>query len=282
MHKNIVLLIIFTVALSSCSLFDGRRGDERVARVNNKYLYRSDIADLMAPGANPADSAIIVKRYIDNWIRQQIYLQEAESNMRRELFNFDRKIEDYRRSLVIFTYENELIAQKLDTVITEETMLEYYENHQDEFRLRDNIVKLNFVKLPVDAPDINLVRRLIRSEDPEDLEQLEEYCLNHAAGYFLDQESWFIFTDILREVPLNPTNHEAFLRNNTFVERNDQYYRYFLYLRDYKLEGSPSPLTFQAENIKAIILNHRKQELVNEFRQRIYLDAVKNDAFEIY
>lgn len=281
MHKNLLLLILaFTFA--SCNLFDGRRGDERVAKVNNQYLYRSDIAELVAPGTSSADSTVIVKRYIDNWIRQQVYLKEAQNNLSKELLNFDRKIEDYRNSLVIFTYENELIAQNLDTIITDEIMEEYYERHQDEFRLRDNVVQLNFVKLPVDAPEINRVRRLIRSQETEDLEELEEYCLNHAAGYFLDQESWFIFTDILREVPLNPSNHENYLRNNSFVELNDQFYRYFLYIRDYKLEGSPSPLTFQADNIRAIILNHRKQELVNGFRQRVYRDAVQNKAFEIY
>lgn len=281
MHKNLLLLILaFTFA--SCNLFDGRRGDERVAKVNNQYLYRSDIAELVAPGTSSADSTVIVKRYIDNWIRQQVYLKEAQNNLSKELLNFDRKIEDYRNSLVIFTYENELIAQNLDTIITDEIMEEYYERHQDEFRLRDNVVQLNFVKLPVDAPEINRVRRLIRSQETEDLEELEEYCLNHAAGYFLDQESWFIFTDILREVPLNPSNHENYLRNNSFIELNDQFYRYFLYIRDYKLEGSPSPLTFQADNIRAIILNHRKQELVNGFRQRVYRDAVQNKAFEIY
>ncbi len=273
-------MLAFTLA--SCNLFDGRRGDERVAKVNNQYLYRSDLTELVAPGTTSADSAVIVKRYIDNWIRQQVYLQEAQNNLSKDLLNFDRKMEDYRNSLVIFTYENELIAQNLDTLITDEIMEEYYDKHQDEFKLRDNIVQLNFVKLPVDAPEINRVRRLIRSQETEDLEELEEYCLNHAAGYFLDQESWFIFTDILREVPLNPSNHENFLRNNSFVELNDQFYRYFLYIRDYKLEGSPSPLTFQADNIRAIILNHRKQELVNEFRQRVYRDAVQNNAFEIY
>lgn len=272
------MVFIFT----SCNLIDTRRGDDRVARVNDKHLYKSDLAELVTPGTNPSDSAVIVKRYIENWIRQQVYLQEAENNLSSEKLDFESKIQNYRNSLVVFTYENELIAQELDTVITEEVMKEYYENHQDEFRLRDNIVQVNFVKLPIDAPDINQIRSLIRSEEPEDLEELEEYCLNHAAGYFLDQESWFIFTDVLREVPLNPSNHATYLRNNKFVELNDQYYRYFLYIRDYELEGSPSPLTFQADNIKAIILNHRKQELVNDFRQRVYRDAVKNNAFEIF
>jgi hypothetical protein len=183
---------------------------------------------------------------------------------------------------MIFTYENQLLNQKLDTIITQEILQEYYDKHQHEFRLRNNIVKINFVKVPIDAPDINMVRNLIASSKEEDIGKLEDYCINNAAGYFLDQNSWFIFTDILRELPINPANHEQFLRNNKSVELKDEFYRYFLYIRDYKMEGTISPLTFQSDNIKAIVLNHRKQQLINQFRQELYKKAVKDGAFEIY
>lgn len=282
MLRNIVILIIFAILFQSCSLLDGRKGDERIARVHNNYLYRSDLEGLVPQGTSEADSAVIIERYIDNWIRQQVFLREAEANLKQELVNFERKIRDYRNSLYIFTYENQLVNQKLDTLITDELMQEYYEKHQNEFKLRDNIVRINFVKLPIQSPDIQQVRRLIRSSDPEDLEALEDYCLNHAAAYHLGHDSWFIFTDILREIPINPSNHESYLRNNRFVELNDQYYRYFLYIKEYKLEGSPSPLAFQADNIRAIILNHRRQKLVNEIRQNLFNEAVRSSSFEIF
>lgn len=282
MQRILIISLLFAIVLSSCNFLDSRRGDERIARVHDKYLHRSDIQGLITPGVNAADSAVITKRYIDNWVRQQLYLSEAEENLTQEETDFQRKIEDYKNSLLIFTYENQLITQNMDTIISDELMEQYYEKHQEDFKLRDNIVKLNFVKLPIDAPDMNLVRKLIRSEDRDDIAELEEYCINHAAAYFLDPDSWYVFSDILREIPLNPSNHASYLRNTKNVEINDQYYRYFLYLLDFKLEGSTSPLTYQADNIKAIILNHRKQELVNDFRQNLYLDAVKNSAFEIY
>lgn len=282
MLKTLLFFAFILGLMTSCNFFGAGSADERVARVNNKYLYRSELAGIVPEGTSPSDSAVIMQRYVENWVRQQVYLHEAKANLADEQKNFERKVEDYRNSLIIFTHENELINQKLDTVISDDLLAEYYEKHHSEFVLRDNILRLNFVKLPLDAPQINRIRRLIRSENPEDLAELEEYCVNHAAIYFLDQDSWFIFTDILRDIPINPANHEAFLRNNRFVELNDQYYRYFLYIRDYKLEGNASPLTFQADNIRSIILNHRKQKLINDFRKDIYLEALQNNKFEIY
>ncbi|MFN3557517.1 MAG: hypothetical protein ACK4VN_16275 [Bacteroidales bacterium] len=280
--STLISFLLPILLFSSCNFFGVRSGDERIARVGNVYLYRSDLEGIVAPGTSASDSTVIAKRYIDNWIRQQVYLKEALNHVNPNQREFQRKIEDYRTSLIIFSHESDLVRARLDTVITDELLREYYERHSEEFRLRDHIVQVNYIKLPLDAPDINTVRRLVRSSNEEDLQALEEYCINNAATYFLDQDSWFVFNDILRDMPINPSNPETFLRNNSFVERTDEYYRYFLFIRDFRLEGSPSPLTFQSQNIRTIILNHRRQELINQFRQDVYRQAVMNGSFEIY
>lgn len=277
-----VLFLLLLTGFFACNFLGTGKKGERLAKVHGNYLYSDDLDGVVLPGISEADSVVIVKRFIENWVRQQVFLNHAQANTSTNIFDIERKVEDYRNSLIIFTYENEIISQQLDTVISDELLAEYFDKHQDEFKLRDNIIRANFVKLPVDAPYLRQIRNLLRSDDPEDVRELEEYCINHAATYSLDHDSWFIFTDILREIPLDPSNHENFLRNNSFVELTDEYYRYFLYIRDYKLEGSTSPLTFQEENIRAIILNHRKQTFINQYRQDLYMDAVKNKKFEIF
>jgi len=276
------LIIIGLAVLNSCDKVGSRSGDARIAKVGGNYLYESDLASIVPPGTNAEDSSIIVARYIDNWVRQQIFLIEAKANLSKEEMDFDRKVQDYLNSLIIFTYENKLVSENLDTVITPQQLAEYYESHKSEFRLRDNIVQINYIKVPLDAPELALVRRLITSDRTEDLDRLEEYAINHAAEFFLNQDSWFKFTDILRDIPLNPANTEIFLRNNRFVELSDQYYRYFLYIRNYKLQGSESPLSFQVENIRALIINHRRQAFINEFRENALRNANQNQTFEVF
>jgi hypothetical protein len=282
MNKINNLILIVVLLLSSCQMLSNRRGDERIARVHNKFLYRSDLDGLVPIGTNAADSSAIVQRFIDQWVKNKLLLHEAENKVSKEMVNFQRKVDDYRNSLMIFSFESQLISENLDTLITDDLMLEYYERHKNEFKLRHNIVKVNFVKVPIDAPDINLVRRLIRSEQPDDLVLLEEYCINHAAGYFLDPDSWFLFSDIMREVPVNAADHENYLRSNRYVEISDSFFQYFLFIRDYQLEGTTSPFAYQADNIKAIILNHRKQNLINQYRHDLYMNAVKESKFEVF
>lgn len=280
MH-NKILVWSLVLLLSSCSLFENRR-DRKIARVNNKYLYERDITGLIPAGTSAADSTVIIKRYIDSWIRQQLMVQQAEKNLPANQLDFQRRLDDYRNSLVIFAYETQLLTQNLDTLITDNQIAEYFEKHSGDFRLRDHIVQINYVKVPVDAPELNVLRRLFRSNDEQDMLRLEEYCLNHAVMYILNQDSWILFSDILRDIPIQATNPETYLRSNRFVELSDEVYRYFVHFRDFKLKDGVSPMAFERENIRSILINHRKQLYINEFRQNLYREAATNQQFEVF
>ncbi|MBL7883316.1 MAG: peptidyl-prolyl cis-trans isomerase, partial [Bacteroidia bacterium] len=43
-----------------------------------------------------------------------------------------------------------------------------------------------------------------------------------------------------------------------------------------------SPLSFEKENIKNIILNKRKLKLIEQMQQDVYTDALNNNKIEIY
>lgn len=253
-----------------------------VARVHDSYLYRSDLIGIVPPGSQSSDSLAIVKRYIDNWIKQQVFLSQAVQNLDMTRLDLDKKLQDYKNSLIIFAYETELIKLQMDTVISENQIVAYYEQNQGSFRLQENIVKVLYVKVPRDAPELWRLRRLYRSEDPDDFSLLEEYCIQHAAGYLIDNDTWLFFQDVLREIPIVTSNPETYLRSNKYVELNDDFYIYFLNIRDYMLKGSPSPLVLERDNIKSIILSMRKHTFINEQRDLFIQEAVQNGWLETY
>lgn len=283
-RSNLVLFLWLFVAgglIASCVRTKPGSSELFVARVNDAYLLPSDIRQILPVNVSPQDSAVIVERFINSWVSKQVFLQEARNKLPSEKQNFERQIEEYRNSLISFSYENELVRERLDTVVSENQLSAYYEKNKADFRLLENIVKADYVKLPLDAPDLNRFRRLFRSTDPDEAGLLEEYCIQNAATYFLDNDSWLIFTDLLREVPLRVTNVEGYLRSNQNVEVYDENFRYFVKILDYQLQGSVSPLAFERENIRNIILNQRKHELINNVRNQIYQDAVDRGQVEI-
>jgi hypothetical protein len=277
-----IIGLITAMMLSSCSLFVQPKEEVAVARVYNTYLTRADLDGLVPKGMSPADSAAMVKRYVANWIRQQIFLQHAMNNLPPEKMDFERTIQDYKNSLIIYTYESELVKKHLDNTLSEAQIRDYYEENKMSFSLRENIVKVIYVKVPLDAPDINQLRRLYRSTDEDQMDRLETYCLDHAASYYLDINTWMRFADIMKDTPINTANPESWLRNNKSIELTDEYYRYFLYIVEYKLKGDESPLAFERDNIRSLLLNQRKHAFINDQRDLFFQEALKNGDFEVY
>jgi len=119
MLRSLVIIAFLITLLSSCNLLPSKakNKEKAIARVNDKYLYREDLKDVVPAGASATDSIEITAAYINNWVRQELLLKQAEDNLEESNRDFTNQIEQYRNSLIIYAYESELVKQKLDTVV---------------------------------------------------------------------------------------------------------------------------------------------------------------------
>jgi hypothetical protein len=76
----------------------------------------------------------------------------ALRNLGDEKEEVDKLVEEYRRSLVRYRYQERLVEEKLKTDIRESDKLNYYEENQKKFILDKGLIKGLFLKIPVDAP----------------------------------------------------------------------------------------------------------------------------------
>ena len=245
-------------------------------------MYKTELAEIIPKGTSFEDSVSMATSYINNWVRQTLIYHKAESNLREEQKYFNQKLEDYRRSLIIFTYERELIDQILDTVVTQEQIASYYEQNKQNFELKDNIIKVRYIKVDKKAPDIKKVAEWYKSSKKEDLAALENYAYQFAQNFYLDENTWLLFDDLLKEIPIDTYNKEEFLKNNRFVEVEDSLSYYFVNIRGFRIKNSISPLNFEMENIRNIIINKRKVQLISKMKNDIYEEALQNKDIEIY
>lgn len=163
--KQLIVLFLLVLQLSACNYFrrDENEGRDAVARAFDYFLYPEDIQGLVPAGASREDSVTIIKNYIDNWFRQKAVLRKAERNLADEKKNVEKKLEEYRNSLLTYQYETELIRQKLDTVISEEEIAAFYKNNPDNFELKDNIIKVIYLRLNKKSPKLNKVKEWYKS-----------------------------------------------------------------------------------------------------------------------
>lgn len=278
MKTSLFIVLLF---LTSCSYLHNE-ADRPVARVEDDYLFESDLVGMVAPGTSPTDSLNLTKNYIDSWIKKKVLIHHAEKNLTEDQIDFSKEIEDYRNSLVVFAYENMLVSQRLDTIVTDKEINQYYQENQNNFLLKNNIVRLSYVKIPLDSKQTKQIRRYFFSDDPGDREKLADLCDKYSTKYFIDDQTWLIFDDVLKEIPIQTYNQDEFLRYRRTFEMQDSLYLYLTKFSDFKIKESVSPLQFEKDRIKSIILNKRKMTFLNTMRQDVHNEALEKNLIETY
>lgn len=274
-----IVLLFFSI---SCQKFESRKTEKPLARVGQTYLYPSDVIEIFPVNISQNDSLRILNNFVDKWIKKQLLVEKAELNLTEEQKDVHNQIEEYRSSLLIFKYEQSLILQKLDTVITQAEIEEYYNENTSNFILDMNLVKALFIKLPRNAPNVETFRQLYSSEKEEDIQQLENYCYQYATKYDFFNDTWINFTRIQSELPQTVYSPERSLRWTRKIEQRDSIYNYFVYIRDYRVEGETAPIDYVTDNIVSIILNKRKVRFITEMENDIYNDGMSKGEFTIY
>lgn len=280
--RRIFPFIAFIILFQGCSLFVDKNPEQPVARAFEQYLYPSELGKVIPTGTSEGDSTLLAKRYIETWVKDQLMQHMAEGALTEEQMDFETQIEEYHRSLLIFTYRQKLLEQKMDTVITEEEVLAYYEENTKNFLLNQNVIKGTFIKIPLSAPNLEQLRRWSWNSREQDLIAIEKYCLTYAEKYSDFSDSWFYFSSIKMQLPMKISDPTRYLKSYRNIETSDSLYRYLVHITDYLIEGEVAPVEMVTKEITNIILNKRKIEFIKELEHRVYSDGVTRNQFEIY
>ena len=117
---GVLTIVALTLLLQGCDFIRKHPKEDVVAECYGKYLYKSELDAIIPEGTSMIDSIQRAGAFIDTWIRRQVLLHQAENNLGD--LDFSKELEEYRNSLVVYTFESQLIDQRLDTIVTDEEM----------------------------------------------------------------------------------------------------------------------------------------------------------------
>jgi hypothetical protein len=279
--RVIVFLLLFS--LSACDFIASFIGakEKPIARVFDKELLPSDLINIVPKGTSKNDSIEIVKAYVENWVKQEVLLKQAIDNASLDQAAIELQLANYKNSLVIYAYEEQLVAQKLDTTVSEKELLNFYNTNKDNFELKKSIVKASFIKLPKNAAQLNLVKKWFKSARPRDKADLETYCMQFASDYLFADTAWQYLDDLQSKIPLSKFSEDAILQTGKRLEFTDANFIYLVFIKDFMYREETSPLSFEIDNIRNSIINKRKLGLINSMEQAVYQKAIADKDIEI-
>lgn len=272
---------MFFLVLISCKIDYNK--EEKIksnplAKVENKFLY---LDDLFRP-KNNYDSSEFIANQINDWIKNEIILLHAYNNINDRNF-IDKKLKKYEDDLILYQYENELLSNNVNFIISDLEISKYYNQNIKDFILGSKIVRCLYTKIPLGAPEIINFKKLIKRYPESNISDIKSYSFQFAEQYFLDDSVWLDFDDLIINTPfIELDNDFSYLVNNKFLENQDERFYYFIKIIDYKIPGDISPISFEYDIIKAILLNDRKKELLNKLQDSIYLKFIDQVNYEVY
>ena len=261
--KTTLIFGLIVLIISSCNKTSSKgtnNNEKLIAKVNTSSLYADDIKLLTPKGLSKSDSTAFIQTYINKWANNEVFFQQALNYLTDEELDINKEIEQYKKELLSY----KLINEKLDTNVTEAQIEEYYNANSQNFVLKNNIVKVLYVKTPLNIPNIEKFKKLCYSSNPKDAEQLKSLCIQFANNYFMNDNTWLMFDD-----------------GKTFEFTDDKSF-YFLKIIDVKSKNTISPLNFEKNNIKNMLINQRKQRLISTIKKDFLDKAKTNKELEIY
>lgn len=279
---RLILLVFLVPAFTFCKPDHKRKNQDTIARAYGNYLYRSDIQGLIPAGTTPEDSTRLVKSYIELWLKKKAVVNKAEFNLTAEQKNIDNLLEEYRTSLLTYAYEKQMVAQKLDTVLTDSDVQKYYYQYRQDFVLQDPIVKGVYFRILRSSSRMGEFRNLAHSSGDLNYKRLVDIGAQVAEYTDSFEENWLSFPLLMQKMPGSVADPKQFLQRYKYLEAEDSRYFHFARIIDYKLPGEPAPPEYVKQEIRDIMLNQRKMDFLKQLEESIYNEAVIQNDVEVY
>ena len=283
MTRSCLFLTLACIALSACNVISSIVHDDQVvARVGSERLYRSELDKYIPGGSSPEDSAAIARQYINSWATGHLFQKTAEDRLSKEEKNVDKELEAYRRSLLRYRYEQRYIGDRLDTLITEAQLEEYYKAHAAALELPRPILKVRFVDIMSDSPNYDEILEKLPSEGGQDLKDLDSLAYVSAPRFFDSSDTWMDAAVLAREFGTDYSTMLGKLKDKYIIfDYDDRGETRAAYVFAIQYKGQ-APLEYCRNTIRDNILSERKRTILDNLEQDLLKNAQDKKVFIIY
>ena len=283
MHRIIIIVILASLMVSCNFSLKEEENGTPIARVNNSYLYKKDVAALAAETNSKTDSALLVQNYINNWATKQLLLDGALLNLSEEKqAGFNKLVAQYKTDLYTKSYVEALVKRSVDTLVKRNEAEAYYNLNKDVFKLNEELLKFRYIHVDENIIDYKGIEERFKRFNETDKKELDSMSIQFKT-YSLNDSIWIKVSQVIKKIPaITPENKNELLKKSNFIQLKDSLGVYLMQINDVLLRNDTAPLEFVTPTINQIVKNKRKLELIKKLEKDITKDAIKNKEFEIY
>lgn len=267
-------LMLIPLALKMCTSGDASDDRVRLAKVGTDIVYLDEAVQGMPQGLSAKDSTVYVQQFLKSRVKELLLYDKALKNIPQGQ-DIDELVENYRRSLVIYAYQQQVLNEKMQKDISDTEVQVFYENNRDRFSAGHDLIKGIFIKIPKAAPDMAKLKKLYKNSSNEAFSQIEKFCVQNGGQFEYFYDHWVILDDILDQISYDTGKNADFLRTRSTLDVVVGEFEYLLYIDDFVLAGSTAPLEYVKDEVRNIVVNTRKTDFIHRFEQDLLREAEK-------
>lgn len=270
------------MACTSCTIIQRETKPQvpLLASVYEKKLWLTDLAGMFPENSTKADSQAIINSYATRWTQEQVFLTEAEKYIPKDL-SIEELLKKYKESLIGLNFQQQLIQQNLDSLVTEAEIREFYEKNKEQYQLETSIVRCYFVKLPDENKEIKNVRSFWDNLTDANKKKIARITDRHNGTFHLADSVWHNVTDIENLFPKNRISTRNW-KNGESLSFSDNQFIYFFKVLELVSKQETAPISYVTDKAKLIILNKRKNKLIDEFKTKLYETELRKNNVKLF
>jgi len=281
MRLLLSLLMMIPLLLRTCSNSESEKDRVPLAKVGSATVYLDEAIQGMPQGLSAKDSTTYVKQFVRSRVKEMLIYEKAVKNIPQNQ-ELEDLVENYRRSLIIYEYQQQVMNEKMQTEITESELLDFYKSNSRRFAAEHNLVKGIFIKISKNAPDLEKLKQLYKRTSAESFEKIEKICVQNAGQVSFFYDRWVSFEDIMDNIPYAISNKSEFLRTRSTLDVVENDFCYLLYIHEYVLSGNTAPYEYVRENVNTVMMNSRKTQFIHQFEQNLLKEAEQKKKIKYY
>ena len=277
--KRLTSYIFITFLFIGCEVISEDKSDDLIARAGGNFLYQNELPSF----SSLEDSLLRYTNYIESWAKEKILYDLSLTNLSQTKKNdLDLLVEKYKVDLYINSYKDLLVNSRIDSIISYEEIDSFYSKNVNNFKLKENLIKYRYLKLPVSNINIDNIRTYIQRLNNDDRNFLDSLNFQFA-DININDTIWFTEREVVSSIDfINQRNKSNYIKVNRLFEVEDDQYLTFFIVKDLLKSGNIPPLSYLYDRIKTNIINQRKLNLIKSINREVLEDALKSSKYEVF
>ncbi|MFB6259089.1 MAG: hypothetical protein ABEH38_10380 [Flavobacteriales bacterium] len=278
----IPFFVILPLCLGACEAPEKKEKGKIVAEAYEDVLTEKELKDRVPSNLSGEDSQHVAETSIRNWVRERVMVRKAKEELSAEEQELRRRIADYRRSLLIHALEKKSVGHVLDSSVSPKELRNYYKEHQKAFQLDGPIIKKVHVSLNTDSIRyLSRFRIALRKDSALRKKAMKPLCEKHALDCSYKGKEWVRLDRFLTRYPLDIENEKRFLEKRALQRFDRKGNIFLLRILAHRSRNAIAPLSMVRDKVRRMIVNERKERVIERLHKKALLNARKKNEVRI-